>query len=319
MGFSLLASLAICIGVDVETRKASDIAAPLLGIFVGAWAVSRNGHLKTGLFIGLAYVVPWFVFWMYLMARWNLVEWVTVGVPRIRIEHIVWWGTALLAALAGSYLRRKNRRLFFGAVAAGVFIWTGSAAFISYRCANLPSVPGLLVERDKDFSDGTISYLLTLDLKRIDPKVMIYDCDYDYGLPTHTSDSNTVFLGLNLTTMVATLNDRMEDKHVLFAINGGFFGASGWSVAHHEEPMNLGGEVRYDVDLIHPKDQAWFFAINPPVRVSEGQPRFVMAPTIPWNELGGYETVLGGVRPLRVDGRSLPLLPANSPARFNAA
>ena len=34
-----------------------------------------------------------------------------------------------------------------------------------------------------------------------------------------------------------------------------------------------------------------------------------MLPSIPWNSLGDYQTVLGGVRPLRIDGNSIPLKP----------
>lgn len=91
--------------------------------------------------------------------------------------------------------------------------------------------------------------------------------------------------------------------------NGGFFGASGYSVAHHEEPIVQDGRVLYNVDLLRPKDQGWFFAVNSSTSVIAGQPRFSMLPSIPWGKLGNYQTVLGGVRPLRVDGNSIPLKP----------
>jgi hypothetical protein len=311
IGFSLLASLSICLGVDAETRIASDIASPLLGIFTGAWLASRNGSLRTGFFIGLIYILLWFVFWMYLMGRWSLAVWVTEGIPRMTITHLAWWGSALFAALAGGYLRRKRRVFFFSVLVGGVTIWTACVAFITHQCVNIPSDPAsyLHVERDGPSADGTTSYLLTIDVDRTGVDALVYDCDYDYEQPKRLADSNTSFLGLDLTALVRRLNSRLQDKHVVCAINGGFFGASGWSVAHHEEPMNLGGEVRYDVDLIRPKDQAWFFAINSAERWRERQPRFVMAPSIPWNQLGAYETVLGGVRPLRFNGKSLPLAP----------
>jgi hypothetical protein len=311
VGFSLLASLAICFGLDAETRSVSDCAAPLAGIFAGAWLASRNGSLKTGFFIGLAYIVLWFVFWMYLMARWNFVEWVRDGIPRVTFAHLGWWLLALLAALLGSYLRRRKRSCFFGIMAVTIFIWAACAGNVARRYAILPADPMTYfhVERNGSPSDGTVAYSLTVDVGQIGLSTLVYDCDYDYENPRHGTDSNTSFLGLNLGTLVSKLNSRLGDGHVLCAINGGFFGASGWTVAHHEEPMNTGGEVRYDVDVLRPKDQAWFFAVQSVKHIQEGQSRFVMAPSIPWNELTSYETVLGGVRPLRFEGKSLPLVP----------
>jgi hypothetical protein len=75
IGFSLLAALAICLGLDPETRRVADTMAPLLGLFVGTGLAARDGSWRTGLGVGLLYVALWLLLWLYLMARWNPIDW----------------------------------------------------------------------------------------------------------------------------------------------------------------------------------------------------------------------------------------------------
>ena len=170
--------------------------------------------------------------------------------------------------------------------------------------------PGFSVERVGPKEDQTVVYVLTFDFakeKRF--RVGLYDCDSDDASPC--DDANTTYMGQSLEGVTYKLDQQAQAVRgrLLAVVNGGFFGAAGFSVAHHEEPIVQDGHVLYDVDLLRPKDQAWFFTANSALGVLAGHPRFSMRPSIPWKELENYETVLGGVRPLRFEGRSIALAP----------
>jgi hypothetical protein len=311
VAFSLLASLAICVGADPGTRAISDFASPLLGVFVGAGIASHRTSWKTGFEVGLLYVFAWFVFWMYVMDRWNVQAWVQEGMPRLSLSHASWWCAGVLAGLTAGLLVQRDRRWFIGVLVIALLGWSILIAIPSYRASEPldAKIPGFQVERNGPTTDGTMVYLTSFDFQKSAFKVCIYDCDDDDVKADN--DSNTTYMGQSLPSLIEKLNRRRDParQRVLCAINGGFFGASGFSVAHHEEPIVEDGRARYDVDLLRPKDQSCFFAVNSPEKIHAGQPRFVMASSIPWQSLPDYQTVLGGVRPLCIDGRSLPLAP----------
>ena len=281
--------------------------APLLGLFVGAGLAARDGSWKTGLSVGLVYVALWLLLWLYLMARWNPIEWLRLGLPRLTFSHLFWW--ALSVAAAGLGARLRLRRGWFLAVLTGAFaIWITCAAVYDYRCAHLIQVPvrGFSVERDAKEKDGTVVFSMTMDAASPSGLwVCPYDCDQDHDQPREGEDANTTFLGQDLSTLVSKLNERSPDSPVVCLINGGFFGESGWSVAHHVEPMVFGGQPFYPVDLLRPKDQGCFFIITS----NNGRQSFSMASSITPEVMKRSEFVFGGVRPLRVDGRSLSLEP----------
>jgi hypothetical protein len=165
---------------------------------------------------------------------------------------------------------------------------------------------GFALERHGPTADGTVFYLLTLDTAS-PSGVLPYDCDQDYEESRRGQDLNTTFLGRDLASLIANLNVRLSerDKSVVCMVNGGFFGESGWSVAHHEEPMAFEGKAYYPVDLLRPRDQAAFF-IGTDV---QGHLHFSLASSITVDEMKKTDFVLGGVRPLRIEGKSLPLAP----------
>jgi hypothetical protein len=313
--FSLFFSLMICCGADPETRIVSDAASPLLGIFTGAYFTSRTASWRTGMWIGLWYVAAWIVFWMYVMGRWNPILWIEEGVPHLTVPHLLWWGLAAVTGAIGGFAGRFHVRGFLSMTSLLVLGLSG----VMFVCARFHEpvagatdepIPGFRIERIGPKRDQTIVYTLTFDFEKQNRFVVgLYDCDGDDASPY--DDSNTNYLGQALTGLVEKLGYQAGAAHrnLLCVLNGGFFGASGFAVAHHEEPIVQDGRVLYQVDLLRPKDQGWFFVVNSSTSVLAGQPRFSMVPSIPWEKLGNYQTVLGGVRPLRVDGNSIPLKP----------
>ena len=311
VGFSLLFSLAICFGGNPEARIVSDAGSPLMGIFTGAYFASRTASWRTGAWVGLSYVVGWIVFWMYLKGRWNPDLWIKEGISHLTLPHLFWWALAIVVGAIGGFAGRLYLRNFLAII---ILAWLGLLPFMflgtGSTITNETPVPGFQVERIGPKAEQTVVCTLTFDFTQQNQfRVGFYDCDSDDDQPY--DDSDTTYLGQSIEGLVDKLGSRSEATHqqLLCAINGGFFGASGFSVAHHEEPMVQDGRVLYDVDLLRPKDQAWFFMVNSSASMSAGQPRFSMSPSIPWKELGNYQNVLGGVRPLRVNGNSIPLLP----------
>ena len=248
------------------------------------------------------------------MGRLNPFQWISEGLPHLTTVHLLWWGLGLLAGILGGSANRLSPFVFLGIMSLFCL------SFMSFSLAQsnqnrlvtskIEEASGFQIEQQGPTADGTIVYFLTFDFqKHSQLKIGLYDCDSDDAQPY--DDSNTTYMGQSLEALVTMLNHRSNSIHrqLLSVINGGFFGASGFSVAHHEEPVVQDEHAFYNVDLLRPKDQGWFFAINSSTSITSGHPRFSMLPSIPWNKLSDYQTVLGGVRPLRFDGVAIPLKP----------
>jgi Phosphodiester glycosidase len=315
IGFSLLASLFICLGVDSEARSVSDAVCPVLGLLIGAYFAARGASSwKAGADVALVYVILWIGFWLYVMGRWSPALWMEEALPRLTIAHVLWWGFAIVVGIGGGMMRRVPL-VWFGGIVAGLCVvslvpmtFVKPTAKISEGGAE--AISGYRIERQGPSSDGTVFYLLTFDSqKQADFSVGLYDCDSDDVGPY--DDSNTSYMGQSIGGLVDKLGIRAEParRRILCALNGGFFGASSYGVAHHEEPMVEMGRVHYNVDLLRPRDQSCFFAVNSTARVREGKPRYALLQDMPSGSKSDYQTVLGGVRPLRVDGKSVQLKP----------
>ena len=252
---------------------------------------------------------------MYVMGRWNPIFWIEEGIPHLTISHLLWWGLAVLIGTIGGFAARLRLRGFLAITILSCLgllavMFAGTRPDEQAAIANEEPTPGFKVERLGPKADQTVVYTLTFNFEKQNRFIVgLYDCDGDDTKPY--DDSNTTYMGQSLEGLVDKLGHQAEATHrqLLCTINGGFFGASGFSVGHHEDPIVQDGRVLYNFDLLRPKDQGWFFAVNSSTSVLAGQPRFSMLPSIPWKELGNYQTVLGGVRPLRVDGNSTPLKP----------
>jgi hypothetical protein len=314
IGFSFLISLTVCFGAEPQVNAVADRVCPLFGILVGSYFATRRHSWEMGAGIGFLFVLLWAGFWLNVMGRLSPDLWFKEGMPHLLLAHIGWWGAAILTGIVGNWISGKPRVFLMVFVATFVclaFLIKLVSARIerSVKSGNL-AVPGYNVQREATTIDGTIVYSVSFDFKKqpfFNPR--IYDCDSDDALPY--DDSNTSYMGQDIHALVQKLNQRSKSQRerTLCLVNGGFFGASGLSVAHHEEPIVQDGHVAYNVDLLRPKDQGCFFAVNSLASIQAGQPRFLMLPSIPWGRLQTFQTVLGGVRPLRVDGKSLLLKP----------
>jgi hypothetical protein len=313
MGFSLLTSLLICLGLGPELRGFSDGAAPLLGLLVGGYLAAGTCDWKPGARIGVTFVVAWLGFWFYVMGRVYPVFWITEGLTHLGLAHLGWWIAAVLVGALGGFLGGVRPLLFsafLGVLYFGGLILAVLLAAMLHGPFLAQAQGGPDVERIGPAADGTSGYFLTFDFQRQKRlNIGVYDCDSDDAKPF--DDFNTTYMGQDLAALMRKLEFRAAPAHrqILCVINGGFFGASSLSVAHHEEPMVEEGRALYNVDLLQPKDQAWFFAVNSPNAVLAGRPRFTMFPDLAWGHFLDYQTVLGGVRPLRFEGQSVALKP----------
>ncbi len=304
---SLITSVIVCLGAHPLLFEAMDGATPVLGMFLGAYLTAR-GDWRVGTGSAAVFVAGWLILWLYLQARWNVFLWLTEGVESLTPAHFAGWIACLAAGALGGALSRWRFTLIAGAFTA---LYAVALLLADQSLASSPSpaaaAPGAMEEESfGPAPDGTLGWLHTFHLQlHGGPRADVYDCDSDG--PRAFVDTNTRFLGQDLAALARRLNHDVAPQHtqVLCLVNGGFFGASGWSVAHHEEPMVDNHVAHYRVDLLRPKDQAWFLGINPPEAVENGQPRFEMTPEPPLQDT----TVLGGVRPLRFAGRSVELKP----------
>jgi hypothetical protein len=337
---TLLTSLLICLGAHPLLLEGMDGTTPALGILAGAYFAAR-GNWRAGVGGAALFVGLWLVLWLYLQARWNLFRWMTEGFGSLTFAHFAWWAVSLAAGGAGATLSRLPRAYFaavFAALYAGAVLFAGG----SLPKTNQPftNTPNGEVEEESfgPWPDGTMAWLHTFHFHaKAGLDAGVYDCDSDG--PRAYSDANTSYLCEDLAALAHKLNQNLApgQMQVLCLVNGGFFGASGWSVAHHEESMVENYAIHYRVDLLRPKDQAWFFIMNPPEAVENGHPRFEMTPALPWQDASSWQsflgslpendprfslqpakalkywsgdkTVLGGVRPLRFAGHSVELKP----------
>ena len=319
-GFSLLFSLAICLGADPEIRVVSDVVSPLAGIATGAYFAARWGSWRAGAWIGTLYAGLWIGFWLYLLGRLKPLIWLEEGSRHLTFSHVFFWALAVLVGAMGGWFGQRRKA---GGLILACAVGAGLTALLSWRTpptALAEPRPGFQIQREDPAADGTTISFLTFDFQQ-EPllQVSLYDGDGDDAHPF--DDANTSYLGQNLAGLVRKLDHRAvaSRQELLAVINGGFFGATNLSVARHEAPIVEDGHAHYNVDLLRPKDQAWLFAVQRPSQVQQGEPRFSMRPAIPWGDLENYQTVLGGVRPLRVNGQSLPLKPGAGSTRLRCS
>ena len=314
VALTLLGSALVCVGMWAESIAAAEWAAPLAGLICGAtWAGrhARRAPWAAGLGVGIILVGLWFGGWLYLIGRGSPLRWVHEALPALTIRHLIAWsGTVALAALAGvagGRLARKRTRahlvlcaaaalLVPGAMLASGGVGSPDPAFVSVPVPGADRPDGTTV---RVFRFGAASETFTLGL---------YDADSDDASPW--DDHNRTWLGQTTEFVLDKLRARAHRRGhgVLAVVNAGFFnlGADRGYVGSHVAPVVIDGVPRYNVRTLRRGDPGWVFGVR---RGPDGQ-RFDLAEAVPWDQMASrYEVAIAWVRPLRVDGRSLPLRP----------
>jgi hypothetical protein len=330
---SAWAYVLIALGFDPESIWAAEQTIPFLALFVASFlgassqtSRSRQGFSVVAVIAATALVSVWFFWWCYLMSRWQIAFWWRDGVGTLRHEHIVSWIVAILvaggAALCGERVIRPKaiglKTLFSSSVSAAMIaILLVQAVCGKARRASegpygqeIELARGVTLRAEPILPDGTIVRLISYDfMQNRQMRVRVYDCDFDDASPR--DNNNTTYMGQTLEMVARKLQDRESPgRRMLTVCNGGFFGEHGRHIAHHEAPIVIDGESEYNLDLIRPKEQAWLFGVRRDSFLQNGEPRFQLIENISWADLAEhFETALGGVRPLRVAGESVALLP----------
>ncbi len=318
--FSLGSSVLVCVGIDPETRWVSDSLSPLLGIWCGtSLSLSKVPSAKPqalgiGAAAGMSLVLLWLGFWLYVEGRLDPIRWWYQAFPRLSATHFFWWAGAVSVAMLGAFIGANAPRTLVRAQVALLMLIFAGAICLSRETGNYSdqkheAISGYELRKWPVDTNGTVVRLLSFDFtKQPNLEVGIYDCARDESRPD--DDANTTYMGQSLSVLVARLTTEAmsQGRQLVCVCNGGFFGAQGLGVAHHEEPIVQSGQAHYLVDLMRPREQTWFFAFQPLTGASN-QARFQLLPRMSQQQLEQYGTVLGGVRPLRVKGESLALTP----------
>ncbi|CAN5745573.1 hypothetical protein BH09VER1_BH09VER1_11280 [soil metagenome] len=329
--FTVWGYFLVALGLHPEAVDAAGLWSPLLallcvGVVIGARA-ARGGSCtawRAGANPALGLVATWFAVWCYLTGRYSPVGWLFEALPGLTGRHLTEWAMAVCFGLAGSIcgsVFAKRRWLGWASLSFSLAVLTAFSVLSSrkWSAAN-DTANGLSMLCVGPDEDGTVVRFFTFDFQK-DPalKLRIYDADGDDRNPLDDSNTSHMGQGIDLVARKLIRECSAEERNLLCVFNAGFFGLDGSRTAHHEAPIVVDGEAHYNLDLIGPKDQAWVFAVRSPERIAEGSPRFRLAEEIPWQELDSYETVLGGVRPLRVAGRSVKLYPGIGSTRLRCA
>jgi Phosphodiester glycosidase len=327
---TLWAHVLICCGMHPEAIYCVDTAAPLLGLFCGAaWAGkgSRSGW-RRGAVVATILVLLWFTAWSYLVSRFEAALWWRQAICGLTSRHAAAWIMALAVGMAGGALgarlggtkhnsRKRNAGLVALVLTMPVLLLP---ALMQFSLITRPDdgdgrevrlSPGVTLRSEPPQPDGTQVRLLAFNLER-EPQLGfgVYDADSDDAFPF--DNRNTTWLGQGLNFVLDKIQGRLQERgrEVRCLINGGFFGARGPWIGYHEAPLVVNSQALYNVHALRENwpRQAWLFGISR-AKVKGARPQFHLQEIAPWNRLRQFETAIGGVRPLRVAGRSLSLEP----------
>ncbi len=323
----LLAYLLIALDLPAGILPLAEWVAPLLGVACGALvagAAPVRRPWRCGLLLGLGMVALWVLAWCFLQARWQVMGWWREGLPNLNGQHLLAWGLALLTGLvagaAGAWLHRRHEVMTAFAILLLVF---PAVLLIVGLASPRPAVterelaPGVHLHIEPFSADGTALHLVSVDFSR-NPALTLEAFDADLADATPGDNRNTTWLGLPLP--IALPHIRMEARRkrerVLCAWNGDYFDFNRRWLGRHLSPLVVNGQAHYPVHNLHFHDQDWQFGFHH----VQGRPQFVLEKDWPWSRWQtDFETAVGGVRPLRVNGQSLPLAPGNGNTHLRCA
>jgi hypothetical protein len=243
------------------------------------------------------------------------------------MHHLAAWswalGVSLIGGVAGGWLRHKQatKRWMWPvlcAVMMAVLPLAMQASALAKHSAEAPLghqvrlTRGMQIRSESPMPDGTTVRLLSFDfVTEPQLRLRLYDADSDDASPG--DDINTTWLGQGLDFVLDKLRPRAHQNHreVLCLFNGGFFGGYSPWVGHHEAPIVVDGVPLYNTNILKSKwpDQSWVFGVSYN-DATAGRPQFHLRESVSWKQLSQeFQTAISGVRPLRVNGKSLPLAP----------
>jgi len=311
-----LAYLFVALGLSAGLLPVMEWLAPLLSVMAGAYIAGRRSWVL-GVVVSGIVVLLWLVVSVFLLSRWRFSTWITEGIARLTIWHLLAWMLALLAGAGAGYLgfRAKGYRFaiplgFLGILVLYSVVLIGSAVIVpTPRQAEYALADGVTVHYQPPVADGTAYYLLSADFAQ-NPRLALEGYNADLHDTTPGNDVNTTWLGQPLPYLLPDIERqaRLKSETVLSAWNGNFFGYDKQWVGWNLSPFVENGQAHYNVHRLSRDyaEQDWQFG----VRRKGGKVRFVLAKDFSWARWQSeFETALGGVRPLRVNGKSVPLRP----------
>lgn len=324
-----IAYLLVALGFPQDGLEAASWVAPLLGVTLGAaWAGARAERpRRAGTLVALGVVLLWLLGWCFLLGRCDLQLWVVQGLGWLTWQHLVAWGaTIMTGSLAGNLGARvvpQKRRLLvrylFLILPAGMLIAAGVRALQPHR---ITLAPGVTLRRDPSPArDGTTLTLVTLDFDK-NPNLYLGLYETDTADASPGDDRDATWLGQSIRFALPKIQRRAaaHGRRVLFACNGGFFSFEGFSnrredaynlrdlmVGFHIIPIASDGKVQYFFNKMRFQDQVWHFGVN---KRTDG-PRFTLTKSMDPAVWAGFETAIGGVRPLLMHGQPVALAPGN--------
>ena len=296
-------SLGICLlGFAPETLMLGDTFAPLSALFLGGWFVGRVCGARSGWKIGALAIAFWLVAWLLLLGRFSPSNWWHDGILSLSWTHLWSWTMALFAASAGGWLgARYAAKWIFGATTIVILAALWSAQWLSGASWRDVKSEALIFSREA--GDGTQIRLLRYDLTKVKPGV--YDADFDDARPF--DDRNASWLGQAMPLVWRGI-ERANGGKTLCAVNGGFFGADFPYIARHEAPIVNDGIARYDSRVLENDWTAQNCALA--WKTSAKGTQLSLIQDADFDQLTPhFDGVLGGVRALIENGRSLPLKP----------
>ena len=323
----------ICVGLHPETIFIADWLAPLLGTFCGAWFLSQRSLENSsrgwlGFRIAFSLIVLWFVAFGYLVARLDFAAWPSQVFGALSFSHLWAWSLALLFGVAGGVIGERMRRfkrrklVVFACVCAIIPSAMQIAHWFSGDvqpdvATNETLARGVTLRVFPPTPDGTTVLIVRFDLSQnSDLNFGIYDADSDDAIPF--DNRNTSWLGQPLHRVLDIAQNRVgAHQDVLCLVNGGFFGAEKQWTATHEAPLVVDGKPLYPNRVLEHDwpEQAGSLAIS----TENKQLQFSFLRDISWDKLHDYQTVLGGVRGLIVNGKTQTLKPVMGGTRLRCS
>jgi len=324
-----LAYLMVALGFPQDGLEAAAWVAPLLGVAFGAaWAGARAERpRRAGTLVALGVVLLWLLGWCFLMGRCDVRLWVVQGLGGLTVQHLIAWGaTVLVGWLGGGLGGRETGRKRLSLMLTLLYILPISMliAFIvsGMQPSRITLAPGATLQRSTSpTGDGTTLTLITLDFKK-NPNLYLGLYDTDSADASPGDDRDATWLGQSIRFALPKMQRRAaaRDRRVLFACNGGFFSFEGFNnrrddaynlrdllVGFHIIPIAADGKVHYFFNKMRFQDQVWHFGIN---KRADG-PRFTLTQSMDPAVWAGFETAIGGVRPLIMHWKPVPLAPGN--------